>query len=147
MGRKQPPGSKRPRPWRIAFYFRPGMGRPPAIEFLESCPKAVGDQLLATTRSVSERPPPSFPAGLAWRPMRGKMDGIYEVRDRHGDRLYRLFCLLDGDAQRHHATAPLLVLLSGGEKAVGTAMDDDVYEDACRYRDDYLRSSPRAIYG
>lgn len=73
------------------------------------------------------------------------MAGIYEVRDRHGDQLYRLFCLLDPKAPQYGMAAPLLVILCGGAKAVGTAMDDDIYEEACWYREDYLRSNPRAI--
>ena len=57
------------------------------------------------------------------------MKGIYEARDKHGKQLYRLFCVLDRAAPEHGVEAPALVLLSGGAKPVGAAMDDRVYRD------------------
>jgi len=122
------------------------MKQAPAMAFVSACPKPVQDALLSTYQAVLERPPNKFPTGtLLWRPMRGPMQGIYEIRDRHGRQLYRLFCLMDSDATRHGFAAPVLVMLCGGEKVVNTEMDDDIYEEACGYRDDYLRSNPRAL--
>lgn len=123
------------------------MPQPPAMAFVSGCPKPVQDALLSTFQAVLERPPTKFPPGtLLWRPMRGRMQGIYEIRDRYGRQLYRLFCLVDSDAVRNGCSTPVLVMLSGGEKLVNTEMDDDVYEEACGYRDHYIKSNPRALY-
>jgi hypothetical protein len=132
--------------WIPGFYCAPGMTEAPAIVFLNQCPNPVRDNLLATFAAVLDRPPPQFPTGsLLWRPMRKGMKGIHEIRDRHGRVLYRLFCLLDHDARDYGCAGPVLVMLSGGSKAVGTEMDDDIYEDAKAYRDAYVRSHPRAL--
>jgi hypothetical protein len=122
------------------------MKEAPAITFLNGCPQPVRDNLLATFTAILESPPPRFPTNsLLWRPMRKEMRGIYEIRDRHGDTLYRLFCVLDHSAKEHGCKKPTLVMLCGGRKPVRTAMDDDVYEEAAVFRDDYMSSTPRAL--
>ena len=40
---------------------------------------------------------------------------------------------------------PAVVLISGGSKAIAQAMDDRVYREARRQRDEYLASSPRRV--
>lgn len=103
--------------WIPGFYFGTGMKEAPAIDFLNGCPPPARDNLLATFAAVVDGPPPKFPTGsLLWRPMKGEMRGIYEIRDRHGSTLYRLFCLLDHDAPRHGCKLPTVVMLSGGPK-------------------------------
>jgi len=69
------------------------------------------------------------------------MSAIHEARARSRDTLYRLFCPLDRKGESCGLGAPTLVLLSGGTKPVGKAMEDDVYDDALSYRDRYLRTS------
>ena len=132
--------------WTPGFFRGAGMKEAPAIDFLNGCPTSARDNLLATFAAVLDGPPPKFPTGSRlWRPMKGEMRGIFEIRDRHGSTLYRLFCLLDHNAPRHGCKLPTLVMLSGGQKPVGTEMDDDVYEETRTFRAQYLKSHPRAL--
>jgi hypothetical protein len=73
------------------------------------------------------------------------MSGIYEIRDKHGDMLYRLFCVLDSDAGSHGLEAPALVMLSLGVKPVRTEMPQAVYERVRAEADRYFATSPRPI--
>ena len=87
----------------------------PAREALNAAdvPKAVRIALLARVVAVRDRPPPSFPTGspiwsvMSRDPQKGKVDmsGIFEVRDKHGPLLYRLFCVLDSEAGEHGVDA------------------------------------------
>lgn len=117
----------------------------PARAFLDGCPTPVRAQLLATISAVRAAPPPSFPTSALWHVMRDEMKGLHEARDKHEKRLYRLFCVLDRQATDHGLAGPAVVLVSGGVKAIGQAMDDRVYREARRRRDEYVASSPRRI--
>ncbi len=122
------------------------METPPARDFLDECPEAVRDELLATVLAVRNYPPPSFPTSTPrWTVMTETMGGVYEARDKLGKELYRLFCLLDRQAHQHGASAPLLVLLGGANKPVRTAMPNDVYEEIRLFRGHYLSTNPRPI--
>lgn len=77
--------------------------------------------------------------------MRGPMAGICEARDKMGRDLYRLFCVLDRRGGEYGLGGPTLTILDGGTKDIRTAMDDDVYEQVIRFRDDYLSCIPRPV--
>jgi hypothetical protein len=141
-------------PWAASFYVEEG-GAVPAREALNAAevPQAVRLALLARVVAVRDHPPPSFPTGSPiWSLMsrdaqRGRVDmsGIFEVRDKHGPLLYRLFCLLDSEAGEHGIDARLLVLLSLGIKRERTAMPQAVYRQVRRQADRYFATSPRPI--
>jgi hypothetical protein len=73
------------------------------------------------------------------------MSGIYEIRDKQGDMLYRLFCLIDSNAEAHGLEAPALVMLSLGVKPIRTAMPQAVYQKARGQADRYFATSPRPV--
>jgi hypothetical protein len=138
---------RKPQPkveWANVFYVTRD-GSVPAQEFLDECPTTARQTLLAIVVSVRDSPPPSYPPSMHWQVMRGDMRGIYEARDRQGNMLYRLFCVLDRKGTDHGLDAPGLVLLSGGVKPVREEMHPRTYARVRQERDEYMSSSPRQI--
>lgn len=141
-------------PWAAAFYVEQD-GSVPAREALyaDDIPKAVRLALLARVVAIRDHPPPSFPTGSPiWSLMsrdtqKGKVDlsGIFELRDKHGPLLYRLFCVLDSQAGEHGVDAQVLVMLSLGIKRERTAMPESAYREVRRQADRYFAVSPRPI--
>jgi hypothetical protein len=153
----------------IAVYYREGRGDvdlseeqiaagagpdpAPARAFLTVLPLSPRAGLRATLVAVRDRPPPSFPTGSqAWRLMhkpkkKGEVDmsGIFEARDRHARKLYRLFCVLDSRAPEHGLSAPALVMLSGTVKSIGEEVPQAVYREVRRQADRYFATSPRPV--
>lgn len=125
----------------------------PARAFLNALPLSPRAGLRATIVAVRDRPPPSFPTGSqAWRLMhksakKGEVDmsGIFEARDRHQRKLYRLFCVLDSRAPEHGLAAPALVMLSGTVKNVGEEVPQAVYREVRRQADRYFATTPRPV--
>lgn len=125
----------------------------PARAFLNALPLSPRAGLRATIVAVRDRPPPSFPTGShAWRLMhkpakKGEVDmsGIFEARDRHARKLYRLFCVLDSRAPEHGLAASALVMLSGTVKNVGEEVPQAVYREVRRQADRYFATSPRPV--
>lgn len=144
MGR----GAKQPAPeqWQPVFY-ETARGQRPAWEFLvgEETPIDVRRELLVTVRAVLQVGPPRFPTSTQrWRLMHkpaSKKDvdlsGICEARDKHSNKLYRLFCLIDRDAPTHGLALPSLVLLGGVVKPARTEVPQTEYRRIDRYRKDY----------
>jgi hypothetical protein len=131
-------------------------GSVPAREALyaKDLPRPVRLALLARVVAVRDYPPPSFPTGspiwslMSRDPQKGKVDmsGIFEIRDKHGPLLYRLFCVLDSQAPEHGVEdARVLALLSLGIKPERTAMPEAVYRQVRRQADRYFATSPRPI--
>ncbi|HEY5342885.1 MAG TPA: hypothetical protein VIJ66_04415 [Solirubrobacteraceae bacterium] len=123
--------------WSVAFY-RTAEEMAPARKFLLGCPQPVREMLLAIVVAVRDAPPPSFPPSKMWHAMHGEMKGLYEARDEHDGRLYRVFCVLDSQAPEHGLDAKALTLICGAAKKVRSAMDQRVYDEALAYRTDYL---------
>jgi hypothetical protein len=125
----------------------------PARAFLNALPLSPRAGLRATIAAVRDRPPPSFPTGSqAWRLMHKPakkrdvdMSGIFEARDRHQRKLYRLFCVLDSRAPEHGLASPALVMLSGTVKNVGEEVPQAVYREVRRQADHYFATSPRPV--
>lgn len=123
----------------------------PARDFLNSRPPQVKAALQARVAAVRDYPPISFPTStpvwsLMHKPKSKKevdMSGIFEVRDKHGSQLYRLFCVLDTKAPDHGLSAPALVMLSGTEKPVGTVVSQAIYKEVRAQADRYFSTSPR----
>lgn len=139
----------------IAVYYKDEDGKAPAREALraESFPRNVRLALEARAKAIRDAPPPSFPAASQmWSVMtrdreKGRVDmsGIYEIRDKHGDTLYRLFCVLDSDVDSSGLGAPALVMLSLATKQVRTAMPESIYRKVRRQADRYFESLPRPV--
>ena len=118
--------------WRDGFFIAADGSRP-AEEWLIRLPSKPAAEIIAVIMAVRDAPPPSFAGGGKWEAMHGDMAGIFEVRSRQGDRLHRLFCLLD----RKHPAGPTLVMLDGDSKLNRTAMRRSVYRRIRERRDEY----------
>lgn len=139
----------------IATYYKEHDGRVPARDTLRdpSFPENVRRALEARAKAVRDTPPTAFPGGSqVWTvmtkdPERGNVDmsGIFEIRDKQGDMLYRLFCVIDSNAESHGLEAPALVMLSLGIKLVRTVMPQAVYKAARAQADRYFATSPRPV--
>ena len=66
------------------------------------------------------------------------MRGIVEARDKHDKTLYRLFCILDRDAQNHGLSLPSLVLIGGAKKPIDTVVSQAKYREIDENRQDYF---------
>jgi len=132
--------------WQPVFY-ETARGRRPAWDFLvgEEMPIGVRAELLVTIRAVLQVGPPRFPTSTPrWRLMHKPaskrevdLSGICEARDKHSNKLYRLFCLIDRDAPAHGLALPSLVLLGGVIKPIRTEVSQSEYRRIDRYRKDY----------
>ena len=130
--------------WDVVFWM-PTQNQVPAREWLLTVPRPVRLMMVAIVDSVRDGPPPSYLPSELWHAMQGPMSGVYEARDRHDGRLYRLFCLLDRLAPEHGLPRPALAVLVGGEKANATQMDGNVYRRVLAAKADYESSDPRKI--
>ncbi len=112
------PPTKSTDPWLIHFFRRHVDDDPqqqvPARDFLDSCPEQVAAEMNAVLDAVAAAPPPSFSGGGKWEAMHGTMAGIYEVRVGFGATNYRLFCVLERNAD--DLGGPSIVVLGGLNK-------------------------------
>jgi hypothetical protein len=69
--------------------------------------------------------------------MHGDMRGLYEVRVRQSRQLFRLFCLLEREAEDPGGSS--LVCLGGLCKAAGTAADRRDYRRIRAFADEFRR--------
>jgi hypothetical protein len=115
----------------------------PGQAFLRSCPDKVRATMQAVVTQVAAAPPHRFAGGGYWEAMHGDMTGIYEIRvDGPGRHHYRLFCLLDTEAQ---GLGPLLVILAGADKPFRSTFPGRVYTQVLRLAAEYRRRQPRPI--
>jgi hypothetical protein len=141
--------------WQPVLY-ETARGQRPAWDFLvgKKMPGEVRGELLVTVRAVLQVGPPRFPTSTQrWRLMHkpaSKKDvdlsGICEARDKHSNKLYRLFCLIDREAPAHGLALPSLVLLGGVVKPTRTEAPPSEYRRIDRYRKDY-RATHRVAIG
>lgn len=119
--------------------------RAPARIFLRDvCPPGVRAKMRAVLVAVAEAPPKSFAGGGYWEAMRAEMTGWYEVRvDGPKRHHYRLFCLLDYDAEG--VDKPLLVAVTGLDKPFRTVLSEADYQSVRALGAEYLRRSPRSV--
>jgi hypothetical protein len=132
--------------WQPVFY-ETARGERPAWDFLtgKKTPIDVRIELLTTVRAVLQVGPTRFPtATQRWRLMHKPankkevdLSGICEARDKHSNKLYRLFCVIDRDAPAHGLALPSLVLLGGFVKPARTEAPQSEYRRIDRYRGDY----------
>jgi hypothetical protein len=117
----------------------------PARDFLRKvCPGTVRVKMLAVLTAVAAAPPKRFAGGGRWEAMHGDMTGWFEVRcDGPGRHHYRLFCLLDYDAQG--VDKPLLVVVDGRDKPFQTQFKDSDYTAVRALGDEYRCRNPRSV--
>jgi hypothetical protein len=136
-------------PWLVHYFQRhrqdDAARAVPAREFLGACPAEVRAHLVAVVKAVAESPPPRFGGGLQWQAMHGDMKGWFEARDRHGQWLYRLFCLLERDGAAVGLGGPAVVLITGMRKANETAFSARDYARVRKLGDEYRARIPRNV--
>lgn len=122
--------------------------RVPGRAFMrEVCPPKTRIFFDVVLAQVAAAPPKRFAGGGYWEAMKGDMTGWFEVRkDGPGrKRHYRLFCLLDYQALGQDK--PLLVVIDGRDKAVGTELSASDYAAVRQFGEEYLRRNPRSLHG
>ncbi len=116
----------------------------PGREALNSYPLKVRSTMRAVLTAVAAAPPRRFAGGGYWEAMKGDMAGWFEVRvDGPNRHHYRLFCLLDYEAQG--SDKPLLTVITGLDKPFRTTLSDADYR---RVRDlgiEYRNRNPRSV--
>ncbi|MCP9207121.1 hypothetical protein [Streptomyces cucumeris] len=116
----------------------------PGRAFLRECPTNVRVKMRAVLAAVAAAPPKSFAGGGYWEAMRGDMASWYEVRvDGPRRHHYRLFCLLDYEAEQ--VEKPLLVVVTGLDKPFRTALSVRDYRTVRDLGVEYLKRNPRSI--
>lgn len=131
-------------------YFRrhldddPSETVPGRVFLRDVCPPGVRAKFVAVLNAVAEAPPKRFAGGGAWEAMHGDMTGWFEVRkDGPKRHHYRLFCLLDYEAQG--VDKPLLVVIDGRDKPFHTELSSADYEAVRALGDEYRRRNPRSL--
>lgn len=129
-------------------YFRrhvrhdPGQSEP-GRDALRSWPPSVRAKANAVLIAVAAAPSKRFAGGGYWEGMKGDMSGWFEVRiDGPKRHHYRLFCLLDYEAQGQ--SKPLLVVVDGRDKPFGTTLTAADYAAVRLLGDEYLELKPRS---
>lgn len=118
--------------------------RTPGREALNSWPTGVRAKVRAALIAVATAPPKRFAGGGYWEAMKGEMTGWFEVRaDGPRRRHYRLFCLLDYEAEGREK--PLLVVIDGRDKPFRSALNDRDYADVRTLGHEYRKRNPRSI--
>ncbi len=109
--------------WKIEWLLddSDGSRSVPGHAFLRSVPPNVAKQLLNILDSVRLTGPDAWSDMTMHRPMKGPLRNLHEIRDRHGQRLYRLFVRWLRDER-------VVVVIDGREKANRTALSDAEYE-------------------
>ena len=122
----------------------------PGREFLAGCPPNVRAKFRAVLVAVAAAPPYRFAGGGYWEAMHGDMSGWFEVRadgpkpgGGKGRHHYRLYCLLDYDAQG--AERPLLVVITGLNKPFRMVISAQEYAKVRALGGEYWARNPRSL--
>ncbi|MDP9223727.1 MAG: hypothetical protein M3P18_07690 [Actinomycetota bacterium] len=116
----------------------------PGREALDSYPPKVRASMRAALVAVASAPPKRFAGGGYWEAMKGAMTGWFELRvDGPGRHHYRLFCMLDYDAEGQGK--PLLVVIDGRDKPFRTTLSDANYAEVRRLGVEYRKRNPRSL--
>jgi hypothetical protein len=116
----------------------------PGREALNSYPTKVRATMRAALIAVATAPPKRFAGGGYWEAMKGEMTGWFELRvDGPGRHHYRLFCLLDYDAEG--VDKPLLVVIDGRDKPFRTTLSAADYTAVRNLGDEYRKRNPRSL--
>jgi hypothetical protein len=128
----------------IVYFAGPMSGNMPTPrKFFNALPAKVQAKLSSILIAVAAAPPGRFAGGGYWEAMHGAMSGFYEIRADFQRTHYRLICLLDYEAIG--PSVPLLVIVAGLSKPVGTTIKPEVYAHVKSAGLRYLSVNPRAI--
>lgn len=128
----------------IVYFAGPMSGSlPTPRDFFNALPAKVQAKLTSILIAVATAPPGKFAGGGYWEAMHGQMSGFYEVRADFQKTHYRLICLLDYEAIG--SSGPILVIVAGLSKPIGTLIKTDVYADVKSSGELYLSINPRAV--
>ena len=128
----------------IVYFAGPMSGNlPTPREFFNALPTKVQAKLASILVAVATAPPGRFAGGGYWEAMRGDMRGFYEIRADFQRVHYRLICLLDYEAIG--SSGPLLVIVAGLSKPIGTTIKPEVYADVKSCGEKYLSMNPRIL--
>lgn len=128
----------------VVYFAGPMTGNMPTPkEFFNALPVKVQAKLTSILVAVATAPPGRFAGGGYWEAMHGQMRGFYEIRADFQKMHYRLICLLDYEALG--SSWPLLVIVAGLSKSIGTTIKPEVYADVKSAGLKYLSANPRAI--
>lgn len=116
--------------------MRPSDGTVPSLETFATWPNKVAKKLLPVLAAVAEAPPTKFSGGGKWEAMHGVCTGMYEVRVKVNRRHYRLFCVLDLNAE--NSDLPLLTVIDADSKPDGSVFPQSRYNDLSDLRDEYF---------
>ncbi len=116
---------------------------PTPREFFKTLPVKVQAKLTSILAAVAVAPPGRFAGGGYWEAMHGQMRGFYEIRADFQKMHYRMICLLDYEAIE--SSGPLLVIVAGLSKPIGTTIKSEIYADVKSAGLRYLTVNPRAI--
>lgn len=126
-------------------FFVASDGSVPAREFLSHAPRKVSATMKSVVVAVAAAPPKRFAGGGYWEAMHGEMTGWYEIRvdgpRRHEH--YRLFCIIDNEADGYEQ--PLLVLIAGIRKRVGTVLSRADHAGIRALGTEHLSNHPRRV--
>lgn len=116
----------------------------PGRDALQSSPASARAKAYAVLVVVAAAPPKRFAGGGYWEAMKGDMSGWFEVRiDGPKRHHYRLFCLLDYDAEG--MGKPLLVVVDGRDKPFRSVLNEADYASVREKGVEYLANNPRSI--
>ena len=128
----------------VVYFAGPMSGNlPTPRDFFNALPVKVQAKLTSILVAVAGAPPGRFSGGGYWEAMHGQMRGFYEIRADFQKMHYRLICLLDYEAIE--SSGPLLVIVAGLSKPIGTTIKPEVYADVKSAGLQYLSANPRAI--
>jgi len=128
----------------IVYFAGPMTGNMPTPrEFFTALPTKVQAKLTSILVAVATAPPGRFAGGGYWEAMHGQMRGFYEIRADFQKMHYRLICLLDYES--NDSSRPLLVIVAGLSKTIGTTIKSEVYAAVKSSGLKYLSTNPRAI--
>lgn len=116
---------------------------PTPRDFFNSLTAKVQAKLMSILVAVATAPPGRFAGGGYWEAMRSDMRGFYEIRADFQRVHYRLICLLDYEAIG--TAGPLLVIVAGLSKPIGTTIKPEVYADVKSSGEKYLSMNPRVL--
>ncbi|MFJ9121278.1 hypothetical protein ACIRJO_37845 [Streptomyces sp. NPDC102394] len=116
---------------------------PGRVFLRDVCPSKVRATIRAVLGEVAAAPPKRFAGGGYWEAMKGDMTGWYEVRvNGPGRHHYRLFCLLDYEAEGREK--PLLVVVTGLDKPFRTVLSGSDYRSVRELGEEYRKRNPRS---
>ena len=118
--------------------FSTETGSSPFFDYFDTLQPKLQVRLRAIIAAILVTGPSRFRPCANWLPMRGDLQGLFEIRFvGPGRRHHRVFCVIE----KSKSGDEILVLLDGDSKANGELFDLERYQRLTQIRDDYLNST------